>query len=107
MPTPKTVPPLAAPGAARGTAPTPTPRSYRDRIRRVDLAAIEPPRVPLRAAIDPAVVRAIAGTLRQDGLYQLPAVRPLGRKRCRTGVGADACLCGARGGLDTDRGARP
>jgi len=95
MPTPKTVPPLAAPGAARGTAPTPTPRSYRDRIRRVDLSAIEPPRVPIRAAIDPAVVRAIAGTLRQDGLYQLPAVRPLGRKRFEL-VWGQTRVCAAR-----------
>lgn len=77
MPTQRTA---TAADAADDNVPTPEQRSYRDRIRRLDLADIAPPRVPLREAIDEETVRAIARTVLEDGLYQLPGVRLIGRK---------------------------
>lgn len=55
--------------------------TYRDRIRLLELRAIAPPRVPLRATLDQEVVHDIARTVQEDGLYQLPGVRQIGRKR--------------------------
>ncbi len=71
----------SATGAADDGAPTLALPTYRDRIRAVALSDIAPPRVPLREAIDREAVRAIARTMREDGLYQLPGVRRVGRRR--------------------------
>lgn len=54
---------------------------YRDRIMRLNLDDIEPPRVHLREVIDQENVLAIAHTIAQDGLYHLPGVRRVGHKR--------------------------
>lgn len=54
---------------------------YRDRIMRLNLDDIEPPRVQLREVIDQENVLAIAHTIAQDGLYHLPGVRRVGHKR--------------------------
>lgn len=92
MPMRRTV--IAADAADDGV-PTPEKRSYRDRIRQLDLTDIAPPRVRVREAIDEETVRAIADTLRQDGLYQLPAVRRVGRKRFEL-VWGQTRVCAAR-----------